>query len=74
MIAESNAIQWPFITDSEMELFQKHKYPAYYWYVVLHELLGHGTGKMMIEEPVNQFNFNPAEPPINLLDGLPIKT
>ncbi|OTA61217.1 peptidase M49, dipeptidyl-peptidase III [Hypoxylon sp. EC38] len=74
MIAESTAMQWPFIDDSEMEVFQMHKYPAYYWWVVLHELLGHGTGKMMIEEPANKFNFDPTEPPINPLDGLPVKT
>ncbi|KAI1407010.1 dipeptidyl peptidase III [Hypoxylon sp. FL1857] len=74
MIAESTAMQWPFIDDSEMEVFQKHKYPAYYLWVVLHELLGHGTGKMMIEEPANKFNFDSTNPPINPLDGLPIKT
>ncbi|KAI1462265.1 dipeptidyl peptidase III [Annulohypoxylon moriforme] len=74
MTAESTAMQWPFIDDSEMEVFQKHKYPAYYWWVVLHELLGHGTGKMMIEEPANKFNFDPTNPPINPLDGKPIES
>lgn len=74
MVAESTAIQWPFIDDSETKTFQKHKYPAYYWWVVLHEILGHGTGKMMIEEPGNRFNFDPASPPVNPLDGKPIKT
>ncbi|OTB11462.1 hypothetical protein K445DRAFT_77692 [Daldinia sp. EC12] len=73
MIAESTAMQWPFIDDSEVEMFQRHKYPAYYWWVVLHELLGHGTGKMMIEEPANTFNFDSADPPINPLDGEPIR-
>ncbi|KAI0849929.1 dipeptidyl peptidase III [Daldinia vernicosa] len=74
MIAESTAMQWPFIDDSEVEVFRKHKYPAYYWWVVLHELLGHGTGKMMIEEATNKFNFDPKNPPINPLDGQPIRT
>ncbi|XXH00202.1 hypothetical protein Hte_006544 [Hypoxylon texense] len=74
MVAESTAMQWPFIDDSEIETFQKHKYPAYYWWVVLHELLGHGTGKMMMEEPANNFNFDPASPPISPLNGKPIKT
>ncbi|KAK6952017.1 hypothetical protein Daesc_006543 [Daldinia eschscholtzii] len=73
MVAESTAMQWPFIDDSEVEMFQRHKYPAYYWWVVLHELLGHGTGKMMIEEPANTFNFDSADPPINPLNGEPIK-
>ncbi|KAI1654072.1 dipeptidyl peptidase III [Daldinia decipiens] len=74
MIAESTAMQWPFIDDSEIEVFRKHKYPAYYWWVVLHELLGHGTGKMMIEESTNKFNFDSKNPPINPLDGKPIRT
>ncbi|KAI0167004.1 dipeptidyl peptidase III [Hypoxylon sp. FL1284] len=74
MVAESAAVQWPFIDDSEIETFQKHKYPAYYWWVVLHELLGHGTGKMMVEEPAGKFNFDPASPPLSPLDGEPIKT
>ncbi|KAI1802972.1 dipeptidyl peptidase III [Daldinia bambusicola] len=74
MVVESTAMQWPFIDDSEIKTFQRHKYPAYYWWVVLHELLGHGTGKMMIEEPTNVFNFDSANPPINPLDGKPIST
>ncbi|KAI2623210.1 dipeptidyl peptidase III [Hypoxylon sp. NC1633] len=74
MVAESTAMLWPFIDDAEMETFQKHKYPAYYWWVVLHELLGHGTGKMMVEESANKFNFDPANPPISPLDKTPIRT
>ncbi|KAI0391426.1 peptidase family M49-domain-containing protein [Xylariaceae sp. FL0594] len=73
MIAESTAAQWPFIPTEEMELFQKHKYPAYYWWVVLHELLGHGTGKMMIEESAGKYNFDKTNPPLNPLDGKPIR-
>ena len=58
-----------FIDASEAEVFHKHKYPAYYWWVVLHELLGHGTGKMMVEEVDGTFNFDIKNPPINLLTG-----
>ncbi|KAI1331974.1 peptidase family M49-domain-containing protein [Xylariaceae sp. FL0255] len=74
MVAESTAIQWPFIPDDEMELFKKHKYPAYYCWVVLHELLGHGTGRMMTEESPGKFNFDIDNPPLSPLDGTPIKT
>ncbi|ORX98180.1 dipeptidyl peptidase III [Clohesyomyces aquaticus] len=75
MNAESNKSQTPlFIDPSEMESFQKHKYPAYYWWVVLHELLGHGTGRMMIEESEGNFNFDPNNPPINSVTGKPIET
>ncbi|RYC57265.1 hypothetical protein CHU98_g8945 [Xylaria longipes] len=74
MVAESTAIQWPFVPAEEMEVFQKHKYPAYYWWVVLHELLGHGTGRMMVEQSVGEFNFDVSNPPLNPLDGNPIRT
>jgi len=73
MSTESNEADiCPFIDPSEAEAFQKHKYPTYYWWVVLHELLGHGTGKMMIQDGEDQFNFDISAPPINPLTGNPI--
>ncbi|KAI9771636.1 MAG: hypothetical protein M1840_001851 [Geoglossum simile] len=75
MSAESNKADiCPFLDASEAETFQKHKYPSYYWWVVLHELLGHGTGKMMIQEADDQFNFDISNPPINPLTGKPINS
>ena len=72
MSAESNEAQVsPFVEPSEALIFQKHKYPAYYIWVVLHELLGHGTGKMMAEED-GGFNFDTNNPPVNPLDKQPI--
>jgi dipeptidyl-peptidase III len=73
MSAESNAtVGSQFIDASEAATFQKYKYPTYYWWVVLHELLGHGTGKMMVEEERNKFNFDINSPPRNPLTGKPI--
>lgn len=73
MAAESSTLlPSPFIDPSEAEVFQKHKFPAYYIWVVLHELLGHGTGKMLRQLPDGTFNFNHENPPINLLTGTPI--
>jgi dipeptidyl-peptidase III len=73
MSAESNSTELcPFLDPSEAEIFQKHKYPAYYWWVVLHELLGHGTGKMMAQESEDDYNFDKNNPPINPLTGKPI--
>lgn len=75
MSAESNtADACPFIDPSEAKIFQENKYPAYYWWVVLHELLGHGTGKMMMQESENQFNFDINSPPVNPLTSEPIAT
>jgi len=73
MSAESSKTQsCPFLDSHDIENFQRDKYPAYYWWVVLHELLGHGTGRMMVEESENKYNFDIADPPINPLDGKPI--
>ncbi|KAL8855986.1 MAG: hypothetical protein Q9178_007356 [Gyalolechia marmorata] len=73
MTAESNTSAiCPFIDPSEASTFQKHKYPAYYVWVVLHELLGHGTGKMMCEGAHGTLNFDIEHPPINPLTGEPI--
>jgi dipeptidyl-peptidase III len=52
--------------------FQKHKYPTSYLWTVLHELLGHGTGKMVAEDSNGNFNFDEMKPPINPLTGSPI--
>ncbi|KAL9078491.1 MAG: hypothetical protein Q9157_002579 [Trypethelium eluteriae] len=62
----------PFVDDMESETFQKHKFAAYYLYVVIHELLGHGTSKMLIESEDGSFNFN--QRPDNPLTGRPIDT
>lgn len=73
MSAESNkADLCPFIDGSEAETFQKHKYPAYYWWVVLHELLGHGTGKMMTQKGEDEYNFDVKNRPVDPLTGKPI--
>ena len=74
MATESQAKGYPFIDAFEAETFQKHKFPAYYWWVVLHELLGHGTGRMMVEEAKGVYNFDHGNPPINPLTGQPIQS
>ena len=75
MSAEGDANEvCPFINPSEAITFQNHKAPTYYWWVVLHELFGHGTGKMMVEERKGEFNFNSASPPMNPLTGKPISS
>ncbi|KAK8115951.1 hypothetical protein PG984_012453 [Apiospora sp. TS-2023a] len=74
MAAESTAVQWPFIDADELPAFKKHKHSAYYWWVVLHELLGHGTGKMMVEQSPGQYNFDIANPPLSRLTGEPIRS
>lgn len=72
MSAESSeADESPFVDSSEAEAFRKYKYPAYYMWVVLHELLGHGTGKLMTEEE-DSWSFDKENPLINPLTKAPI--
>ena len=74
MSAESNeADTSPFVHTAEAAMFQKHRYHAYYIWVVLHELLGHGTGRMMTEEH-GKFSFDVEHPPRNPLTEAPISS
>jgi dipeptidyl-peptidase-3 len=57
---------------SEVATFLKHREPAFYLWVVFHELLGHGTGKLLVENQSSGFNFDPKNAPINPLTGNPI--
>ncbi|KAI0113626.1 peptidase family M49-domain-containing protein [Nemania sp. FL0031] len=72
MAVEGKAIQYPFIEHSLAATFQKHKFPAYYMWVVLHELFGHGTGKMMVETEEGKYNFDIQNPPVNPITRNPI--
>ena len=75
MSAESSSAEiCPFIDPEEVESFHQHKFPAYYIWVVLHELLGHGTGKMMTQSEQNHFNFDIANRPVDPLTGEPISS
>ena len=62
----------PFVDASEAETFQTHKFAAYYLYVVIHELLGHGTSKMLAENQDGTLNFD--ERPISPLTNKPVDT
>ena len=63
----------PFVDESEAERFQSHESKVAYLWLVIHELLGHGTGQMMVQESDTKFNFDPQHPPINPLTSRPIE-
>ncbi len=42
--------------------------------VGLHELLGHGSGKLLMEEPAGSYNFDIKNPPISPITGKPVTT
>ena len=62
------------VDDPEKETFKKHRFHAYYIWVVLHEILGHGTGRFLAETSPGDFNFNPDRPPLDPITSKPIKT
>jgi len=62
------------LNSAEVPNFLKHREHAFYLWVVFHELLGHGTGKLLVENQSGGFNFDSKNPPINPLTGKPINS
>lgn len=64
----------PFIKDSQQELYKAHADHAFEVQVGLHELLGHGCGKLLQETASGEFNFDHDNPPVSPVTGAPIRT
>ncbi|CAI9633927.1 unnamed protein product [Alternaria burnsii] len=64
----------PFIKERDLATYQKYRDPAFEVQVGLHELLGHGCGKLLQETEPGVFNFDKENPPISPLSGQPIKS
>lgn len=64
----------PFINDRDMAVYQKYRDPAFEVQVGLHELTGHGCGKLLQETAPGEFNFDPKNPPISPLTNSPVTT
>jgi dipeptidyl-peptidase III len=62
----------PFIKDSDLEVYQKNRDAAFEVQVGLHELLGHGCGKLLQETSPGTYNFDVSHPPISPLTGKPV--
>jgi dipeptidyl-peptidase III len=62
------------VEDPEMESFNAHKLPAWRIQITIHELFGHGTSKLLMEEELGKHNFEVKNPPISPITGRPITT
>lgn len=62
-----------FITDDVQDLYNKYRVDSFEVQVGIHELLGHGTGKLLCETGDNEYNFDIKSPPLGL-DGKPVST
>lgn len=64
----------PFIAEEDLDIYQKYRDPAFEVQVGIHELLGHGTGKLLQETSPGTYNFDKSSPPISPLTDKPITT
>ena len=62
----------PFLRDEDQAVFQKYREAAFEVTVGLHELLGHGTGKLLQETAPGEYNFDIKNPPISPLTNKPV--
>ena len=64
----------PFIKDSDLPVYEKLREAAFEVQVGLHELLGHGCGKLLQETEPGVFNFDHENPPISPITKKAITT
>lgn len=63
-----------FVKPEDVRLFEALKGSAFEVQVGVHELLGHGTGKLLQETEKGKYNFDIENPPINPVTGEKVKT
>ncbi|KAJ6012884.1 hypothetical protein N7499_012515 [Penicillium canescens] len=64
----------PFISEADLDVYRRCRDPAFEVQVGIHELLGHGTGKLLQETAPGEYNFDIKNPPINPVTNKPVST
>ena len=64
----------PFIRKEDDQLYRDYRDPAFEVQVGIHELLGHGTGKLLQETSPGQYNFDIKDPPVSPITDRPVST
>ncbi|KAL8924078.1 MAG: hypothetical protein Q9208_004215 [Pyrenodesmia sp. 3 TL-2023] len=64
----------PFIHPRDLDVYQVNRDQAFEVQVGIHELLGHGTGKLLQETEPGKFNFDEIDPPISPVTKKPVTT
>ncbi|KAI0383834.1 putative dipeptidylpeptidase III [Hypomontagnella monticulosa] len=64
----------PFIAEKDLDIWKRYRDDSFEVLVGLHELTGHGCGKLLQETSPGQFNFDKENPPISPLTGKPVTT
>ncbi|KAF7545526.1 hypothetical protein G7Z17_g9108 [Cylindrodendrum hubeiense] len=64
----------PFIRDEDLEVYKKQRDASFEVQVGLHELTGHGCGKLLQETSPGSFNFDKENLPVSPVDNKPIST
>jgi dipeptidyl-peptidase-3 len=64
----------PFVHKDDLDLFNKYRDEGFEVQVGVHELLGHGTGKLLQETSPGVYNFDKDSPPLSPLTHEPVKT
>lgn len=62
----------PFLSEKDKDLLTKYRVKSFEVQVGLHELLGHGSGKLFYKKMGEEYNFD-VKNVVNPLDGQPIK-
>ena len=64
----------PFVCEQDEPLFREFRDAAFEVQVGIHELLGHGTGKLLQETSPGVYNFDVKNPPISPISNKPVST